>query len=251
MKPIERLLAEKLLKISAIKLQPELPFTWASGWNSPIYTDNRKTLSYPDVRSFIKVEMCRLILECFDAPDAIAGVATGAIAMGALVADTLGLPYVYVRSTPKDHGLENLIEGNLKPGQKVVVIEDLISTGGSSLKAVEAIRAAGCEVVGMAAIFSLIDMMMSDKQLAFGAVKTKGLPKQCRECRWNFACHGECPKNRFATTPDGEPGLNYLCEGYRKFFAHVAPYMDFMRDCLHRGLPPSLVMKHADAIARR
>lgn len=98
---------------------------------------------------------------------------------------------------------------------------------------------------------SLIDMMMSDKQLAFGAVKTKGLPKQCRECRWNFACHGECPKNRFATTPDGEPGLNYLCEGYRKFFAHVAPYMDFMRDCLNRGLPPSLVMKHADAIARR
>ncbi len=154
MKSIERLLAERLLKISAIKLQPDLPFTWASGWNSPIYTDNRKTLSYPDVRSFIKVEMCRLILENFEMPDAIAGVATGAIAMGALVADTLGLPYVYVRSTPKDHGLENLIEGNLKPGQKVVVIEDLISTGGSSLKAVEAIRAAGCEVVGMAAIFT-------------------------------------------------------------------------------------------------
>lgn len=154
MKQIDRLLAEKLLKISAIKLQPELPFTWASGWNSPIYTDNRKTLSYPDIRSFIKVEMCRMILENFDMPDAIAGVATGAIAMGALVADTLGLPYVYVRSTPKDHGLENLIEGNLKPGQKVVVIEDLISTGGSSLKAVEAIRAAGCEVVGMAAIFT-------------------------------------------------------------------------------------------------
>lgn len=154
MKQIDRLLAEKLLKISAIKLQPELPFTWASGWNSPIYTDNRKTLSYPEIRSFIKVEMCRLILEHFDRPDAIAGVATGAIAMGALVADTLGLPYVYVRSTPKDHGLENLIEGNLKPGQKVVVIEDLISTGGSSLKAVEAIRAAGCEVAGMAAIFT-------------------------------------------------------------------------------------------------
>lgn len=154
MKPLEKILAEKLLKISAIKLQPELPFTWASGWNSPIYTDNRKTLSYPEVRSFIKVEMCRLIMENFEAPDAIAGVATGAIAMGALVADTMGLPYVYVRSTPKDHGLENLIEGNLKPGQKVVVIEDLISTGGSSLKAVEAIRAAGCEVVGMAAIFT-------------------------------------------------------------------------------------------------
>lgn len=154
MKDLDRLLAENLLKISAIKLQPEHPFTWASGWDSPIYTDNRKTLSYPSVRTFIKVEMCRLIMENFGTPDAIAGVATGAIAMGAMVADDLGLPYVYVRSTPKDHGLENLIEGNLKPGQKVVVIEDLISTGGSSLKAVEAIRAAGCEVVGMAAIFT-------------------------------------------------------------------------------------------------
>ena len=154
MKSLESLLAEKLLKISAIKLQPEIPFTWASGWNSPIYTDNRKTLSYPEVRSFIKIEMCRLILENFEKTDAIAGVATGAIAMGALVADALGLPYVYVRSSPKDHGLENLIEGNLTPGQRVVVIEDLISTGGSSLKAVEAIREAGCEVVGMAAIFT-------------------------------------------------------------------------------------------------
>ena len=151
---MEQLLAEKLLKISAIKLQPDNPFVWASGWNSPIYTDNRKTLSYPDIRSFIKVELCRLIMEEFGEADAVAGVATGAIAQGALVADTLGLPYVYVRATPKNHGLENLIEGNLKPGQKVVVIEDLISTGGSSLKAVEAIRAAGCEVVGMAAIFT-------------------------------------------------------------------------------------------------
>lgn len=154
MKQVDRLLAEKLLKISAIKLQPDHPFTWASGWNSPIYTDNRKTLSYPDVRNFIKVEMCRMILETYGMPDAIAGVATGAIAMGALVADTLGLPYVYVRSTPKDHGLENLIEGNLAPGQNVVVIEDLISTGGSSLKAVEAIRAAGCKVLGMTSIFN-------------------------------------------------------------------------------------------------
>ncbi len=145
MKQLDTILAEKLLQISAIKLQPEMPFTWASGWNSPIYTDNRKTLSYPELRSFIKVELCRLIMERYQKPDAIAGVATGAIAMGALVADTLGLPYVYVRSTPKDHGLENLIEGNLKPGQKVVVIEDLISTGGSSLKAVQAIRNAGCE----------------------------------------------------------------------------------------------------------
>ena len=132
MKTVERLLAEKLLKISAIKLQPENPFVWASGWNSPIYTDNRRTLSYPEVRTFIKVELCRVIMENFGEVDAIAGVATGAIAQGALVAETLGLPYVYARSAPKDHGLENLIEGNLKPGQKVVVIEDLISTGGSA-----------------------------------------------------------------------------------------------------------------------
>ncbi|MBE6304701.1 MAG: orotate phosphoribosyltransferase [Bacteroidales bacterium] len=154
MKQLDILLAEKLLKVSAIKLQPYNPFTWASGWNSPIYTDNRITLSYPDIRSFIKVELCRQVLEHFPEANAVAGVATGAIAQGALVADTLGLPYVYVRSSPKDHGLENLIEGNLVPGQKVVVVEDLISTGGSSLKAVKAIRNAGCEVVGMVAMFS-------------------------------------------------------------------------------------------------
>lgn len=154
MKQLDTLLAEKLLKVSAIKLQPGNPFVWASGWNSPIYTDNRVTLSYPEVRSFIKVELCRLILEHFPEATAVAGVATGAIAQGALVADTLGLPYVYVRSSPKDHGLENLIEGNLTPGQKVVVVEDLISTGGSSLKAVAAIRNFGCEVVGMVAMFS-------------------------------------------------------------------------------------------------
>lgn len=153
MKHLDLILAEKLLKISAIKLQPENPFTWASGWNSPIYTDNRKTLSYPDVRSFIKVELSRIILENFPEVEAVAGVATGAIAQGALVSDTLGLPYVYVRSTPKDHGLENLIEGDLRPGTKVVVVEDLVSTGGSSLKAVQAIRNAGCEVVGMVAIY--------------------------------------------------------------------------------------------------
>lgn len=154
MKKVERLLAEKLLKISAIILQIDNPFTWASGWSSPIYTDNRKTLSYPDIRSFIKIELSRVILEQFANADVIAGVATGAIAQGALVADELGLPYVYIRSTPKDHGLENMIEGNLKPGQKVVVIEDLISTGKSSLKAVEAVRAAGGKVVGMAALFT-------------------------------------------------------------------------------------------------
>lgn len=154
MKNVALLLAEKLLKINAVKLQPSTPFTWASGWNSPIYTDNRRTLSYPALRSFIKVELTRTILENFADVDAVAGVATGAIAQGALVADELDLPYVYVRSTPKDHGLENLIEGDLRPGKKVVVVEDLISTGGSSLKAVQAIRNAGCEVVGMVAIFS-------------------------------------------------------------------------------------------------
>ena len=154
MEKLQKLLAEKLLKISAINLQPDSPFTWASGWHSPIYTDNRKTLSYPEIRSFIKVELTRLIEENFCDVDAIAGVATGAIAQGALVADLMGKPYVYGRSSPKDHGLENLIEGNLLPGQKVVVIEDLISTGGSSLKAVEAIRNAGCEVIGMVAIFT-------------------------------------------------------------------------------------------------
>ena len=154
MKKLEHLLAEKLLKISAIKLQPDMPFTWASGWNSPIYTDNRKTLSYPDIRTFIKTELCRLIMENLPEIDAVAGVATGAIAQGALVADAMGLPYVYVRSAPKDHGLENLIEGNLNPGQKVIVIEDLISTGKSSLKAAEAIRMSGAEVVGMVAMFT-------------------------------------------------------------------------------------------------
>ena len=154
MDKLERLLAEKLLNISAIKLQPDMPFTWASGWNSPIYTDNRKTLSYPELRTFIKTEICRLIMENFGKIDAVAGVATGAIAQGALVADMLGLPYVYVRSAPKDHGLENLIEGNLTLGQKVIVIEDLISTGKSSLKAAEAIRMAGAEVVGMVAMFT-------------------------------------------------------------------------------------------------
>ncbi|MDE6078011.1 MAG: orotate phosphoribosyltransferase [Muribaculaceae bacterium] len=154
MKKPERILAEKLLQISAIKLQPQNPFVWGSGWNSPIYNDNRRILSYPDIRNYVKVEFARVILENFPEAEAIAGVATGAIAFGAIVADVLGLPYVYVRSTPKDHGLENLIEGNLKPGTKVVVIEDLVSTGGSSLKAVDVVRTYGCEVVGMACLFN-------------------------------------------------------------------------------------------------
>ncbi|MDE5957939.1 MAG: orotate phosphoribosyltransferase [Muribaculaceae bacterium] len=154
MKKPHKLLAEKLLHISAIKLQPESPFVWASGWNSPIYTDNRIILSYPDVRNFVKVELARTILENYPEATAIAGVATGAIAIGAIVADALGMPYVYVRSTPKDHGLENMIEGNLRPGSKVVIMEDIVSTAASSLKAVEAVQMAGCDVVGMTCVFN-------------------------------------------------------------------------------------------------
>ncbi len=154
MKSLEKSVAEKLLKIKAVKLQPNNPFVWASGWNSPIYCDNRKTLSYPQIRNYIKIELTRLILEMYPDVEVIAGVATGAIAQGALVADALGLPFVYIRPTPKDHGLENMIEGDLRPKQKVVVIEDLISTGGSSLKAVEAIRKDGSQVLGMLAIFT-------------------------------------------------------------------------------------------------
>ena len=154
MKKTERLLAEKLLQISAIKLQPQNPFVWANGWNSPIYNDNRRILSYPDIRNFVKVEFARVILENFPETGAIAAVATSAISMGAIVADVLGLPYVYVRETPKDHGLENYIEGNLKPGTKVVVIEDLISTGGSSLKTVEILQNYGTEVIGMTCLFN-------------------------------------------------------------------------------------------------
>ena len=154
MKTLENIFAGKLLKVKAIKLQPTNPFTWASGWKSPFYCDNRKTLSYPELRTFVKIEIARLISEQFAEVDAIAGVATGAIPQGALVADALNLPFVYVRSKPKDHGLENLIEGELKPGMKVVVVEDLIAAGGSSLKAVEAIRNNGCEVVGMVASYT-------------------------------------------------------------------------------------------------
>ncbi|KGF17788.1 orotate phosphoribosyltransferase [Prevotella sp. S7-1-8] len=146
--------AKRLLDIKAIKLQPDAPFTWASGWKSPIYCDNRKTLSYPDLRSFVKQGLVNVIKERFANANAVAGVATGAIAQGALVADALNLPFCYVRSKPKDHGMGNLIEGTLPASSKVVVVEDLISTGGSSLQAVDALRQAGFEVVGMVAGFT-------------------------------------------------------------------------------------------------
>lgn len=162
--------ASKLLKVKAIILQPNNPFTWASGWHSPFYCDNRKTLSYPELRNYVKLELVHKILEFFPEVEAIAGVATGAIAQGALVADELNLPFVYVRSKPKDHGLENLIEGDLKPGTKVVVVEDLISTGGSSLKAVEAIRNNACEVIGMVASYTY-DFPVAEKAFKDAGVK--------------------------------------------------------------------------------
>ena len=150
----EKQVAECLLKIKAIKLQPNNPFTWASGWHSPIYCDNRKTLSYPEIRTLIRDAFVDEIKKNFPQTELIAGVATGAIAQGALVAQSLGLPFVYVRSSPKDHGLGNLIEGDLIKNQKTVIIEDLISTGGSSLKAAEALRSSEADVLGMVAIFT-------------------------------------------------------------------------------------------------
>lgn len=146
--------AQQLLQIKAIKLQPEEPFTWASGWRSPIYCDNRITLSYPAVRNFLREKICEAVINTYGKPDVIAGVATGAIAIGALVAQELGLPFIYIRPEAKSHGRKNKIEGQLQKGQNVVVVEDLISTGGSSLKAVEAIRENGNTVKGMVGIFT-------------------------------------------------------------------------------------------------
>ncbi len=146
--------AEFLLQIKAIKLQVKNPFTWASGWKSPIYCDNRITLSYPPVRTFIRQRLSEVINEEYASVNLIAGVATAGIPQGVLVAQELGLPFAYVRSAPKDHGMNNMIEGEVKEGQRVVIVEDLISTGKSSLKAVEALRAAGCDVLGMVSIFT-------------------------------------------------------------------------------------------------
>ena len=151
---MQREVSRMLLQINTIKVQPSNPFSWASGWKAPIYCDNRKILSYPAARSFIRDQFVQVIRQRYPEAEAIAGVATGAIAHGALVAGELGLPFAYVRSEPKGHGLENLIEGDLKPGQKVVIIEDLVSTGSSSLKAVRAVRQIGSHVLGMVAIFT-------------------------------------------------------------------------------------------------
>lgn len=150
----EKAVAEKLLQSNAIKLNPEQPFTWASGWKSPIYCDNRRVLSFPFIRDFIKSEMCNVVFQEFPDAELLAGVATAGIAWGAMAADQLKLPYIYVRPKPKEHGLGNQIEGYYTAGQKVVVVEDLISTGKSSLQVVDVIKAAGMEVMGMVSIFT-------------------------------------------------------------------------------------------------
>ena len=166
---IQQTVARHLLTVQAVRLQPHQPFTWSSGWKSPIYCDNRVTLAYPDVRSFIKNALADAIRQQFPQAEVIAGVATAGIPQGALVADALNLPYCYVRPEPKAHGMGKQIEGHLDHGQRVVVIEDLISTGGSSLKVVDALRSAGADVLGMAAIFTygfpLADQNFAAKQV--------------------------------------------------------------------------------------
>ncbi|MCG7858109.1 orotate phosphoribosyltransferase [Flavihumibacter sp.] len=174
MKSNEKAVAEKLLQCNAVKLSPEHPFTWASGWKSPIYCDNRRVLSFPYVRDFIKSEMCNIIFESFPEADMLAGVATAGIAWGAMAADQLKLPYIYVRPKPKEHGLGNQIEGYYEPGQKVVVIEDLISTGKSSLQVVDVLRQANIEVVGMVSIFTY-GFAVADKAFEASGVPYRSL----------------------------------------------------------------------------
>jgi len=166
----EKAVAEKLLQINAIKLSPQQPFTWASGWQSPIYCDNRKVLSFPYIRDFVKSEMCNVIFEDFPGAELLAGVATAGIAWGAMAADQLKLPYIYVRPKPKEHGLGNQIEGSYEAGQKVLVVEDLISTGKSSLQVCDVLKAAGVEVIGMVSIFNY------GFDVAKKAFETAGIP---------------------------------------------------------------------------
>jgi orotate phosphoribosyltransferase len=171
MKSNETAVAEKLLQAEAIKLSPDKPFTWASGWKSPIYCDNRKVLGYPYIRDFVKSELCNVIFSEFPEADLLAGVATAGIAWGAMAADQLKLPFIYVRPKPKEHGLGNQIEGNFEPGQKVLVVEDLVSTGKSSLQVVDVLRDAGLEVAGMVSIFTygfdVAQKAFEDKKVAY------------------------------------------------------------------------------------
>jgi len=166
----EKAVAEKLLQVNAIKLNPAQPFTWASGWKSPIYCDNRRVLSFPYIREFIKSEMCNVLFEKFPEAEMLAGVATAGIAWGAMAADQLKLPYIYVRPKPKEHGLGNQVEGFYEKGQKVVVIEDLISTGKSSLQVVDVLRNEGLQVEGMVSIFTY------GFDVATDAFKAAGIP---------------------------------------------------------------------------
>jgi orotate phosphoribosyltransferase len=170
----EKVVAEKLLQVNAIKLSPDKPFTWASGWKSPIYCDNRKVLGFPYIRDFIKSELCNVIFEKFPEAELLAGVATAGIAWGAMAADQLKLPYIYVRPKPKDHGLGNQIEGYFEPGQKTLVIEDLISTGKSSLQVVDVAQAAGLDVIGMVSIFTY-GFKLADDAFAAKGVRYESL----------------------------------------------------------------------------
>lgn len=170
----EKAVAEKLLQVGAVKLSPDQPFTWASGWKSPIYCDNRRVLSFPFVRDFIKSELCNVVFEHFPQAEVLAGVATAGIPWGAMAADQLKLPYIYVRPKPKEHGLGNQIEGYYTPGQRVLVIEDLISTGKSSLQVVDVLRNAGVEVVGMVSIFTY-GFAVADKAFADANVTYRSL----------------------------------------------------------------------------
>jgi len=166
----EKATAEKLLQIQAVKLSLDAPFTWASGWKSPIYCDNRKVLSFPYIRDFVKSEMCSVIFEHFPDAELLAGVATAGIAWGAMAADQLKLPYIYVRPKPKEHGLGNQIEGHVEPGKKVLVIEDLVSTGKSSLQVVDVLKNAGYEIAGMVSIFTY-GFPQADEAFAAAGVK--------------------------------------------------------------------------------
>jgi orotate phosphoribosyltransferase len=166
--------AEKLLQTGAVQLRPDEPYTWASGWKSPIYCDNRKVLSFPYIRDYIKSEMCNVIFEKYPDADLLAGVATAGIAWGAMAADQLKLPFIYVRPKPKEHGLGNQIEGAIVKGQKTVVVEDLISTGKSSLRVVDVLRKAGLEILGMVSIFSY-GFDEADKNFADAGVQYESL----------------------------------------------------------------------------
>ena len=167
----EKIVAEKLLQAGAVKLNPGNPFTWASGWKSPVYCDNRNLLSYPYIRDYVKSEMCNVIFEQFPEAEVLAGVATAGIAWGAMAADQLKLPFIYVRPKPKEHGLGNQVEGRFEKGQKIVVVEDLISTGKSSLQVVDVLRSKGAEVIGMVSIFTygfdVADKAFADAKLSF------------------------------------------------------------------------------------